>query len=87
MPVKYKIEILPALKDAGYNTTRIRRERLLGESTIQQIRKGELVSWGNIARICEMLNCQPGDILEYEKGNGDFPSGINPDAKDTIGKE
>lgn len=67
MPVKYKVEILPALKEAGYNTTRLRKEKLLGESTIQQLRKGELVSWTNISRICSMLNCQPGDILEYEE--------------------
>lgn len=77
MPIKYRIEILPALKEAGYNTTRLRREKLLGESTIQQIRKGELVSWGNISRICEMLNCQPGDILEYQKGDSPGPD-INP---------
>lgn len=65
MPVKYKIDILPALKAAGYNTTRLRREKLLAESTIQQLRKGELVSWVNISRICSMLQCQPGDILEH----------------------
>ena len=65
MPVKYKIDILPALKEAGYNTTRLRKEKLLAESTIQQLRKGDLVSWANISRICSMLNCQPGDILWY----------------------
>lgn len=65
MPVKYKIDILPALKDAGYNTTRLRRDKLLAESTIQQLRHDELVSWANIGRICELLQCQPGDILEY----------------------
>ncbi|WP_347498042.1 helix-turn-helix transcriptional regulator [Oscillibacter sp. PC13] len=65
MPVKYKIDVLPALKEAGYNTTRLRKEKLLAESTIQQLRKGDLVSWANISRICSMLNCQPGDLLEY----------------------
>ena len=70
MPIRYKIEILPALKSAGYNTTRLRREKLLAESTIQQLRKMELVSWANIGRICELLNCQPGDILEYEEEGG-----------------
>ena len=65
MPVKYKIDILTALKESGYNTTRLRREKLLAESTIQQIRKGELVSWTNISRLCALLECQPGDILEY----------------------
>lgn len=67
MPVKYKIDILAALKDHGFTTYKLRTERLMGESTIQQLRKNELVSWANIARICDMLDCQPGDILEYEK--------------------
>ena len=65
MPVRYKFEILPALKEAGFNTSRLRKEKLLGESVIQQLRTGALVSWANIARICEMLKCQPGDLLEY----------------------
>lgn len=65
MPVKYKIDVLPALKEAGYNTNRLRKEKLLGESVIQQLRTGALVSWTNIARICSLLNCQPGDIVEY----------------------
>ena len=67
MPIKYKIDVLSALKDAGYNTTRLRREKLLAESTIQKLREGEPVSWANISRICSLLDCQPGDILIYEK--------------------
>lgn len=65
MPINYKINILAALKEKGYNTTRIRREKLLAESTIQALRSGKAVSLENIARICELLNCQPGDLLEY----------------------
>ena len=65
MPLKYKINVLAALKENGYNTNRLRKEKLLGESTIQQLRNGELVSWNNIDRICSMLNCQPGDLVEY----------------------
>lgn len=65
MPIKYKIDILPMLKEAGFNTTRLRREKLLSESTIQALREGKAVSIDNISRICAMLNCQPGDILEY----------------------
>ena len=70
MPVKYKIDILPALKEAGYNTTRLRREKILSESTIQSLRTNKMVSIENISRICSMLECQPGDILEYAE---DFP--------------
>ena len=65
MPVKYKINILNALKEKGYNTTRIRKEKILSESTLQAFRSGELVSWKNIERLCELLQCQPGDFLEY----------------------
>lgn len=71
MPIKYKIDMLAALKEAGYNTTRLRREKLLSESTIQALRIGKMVSLENISRICSMLQCQPGDILEYEKEAGE----------------
>lgn len=68
MPVRYKIDVLQALKDMGFTSYRMRQEKLLGEATIQKLRRNELVSWENIGRICSMLNCQPGDILEYEEG-------------------
>ncbi len=65
MPVKYKIDVLAALKAKGYSSTRIRNEKLIGQAYLQQIRHGELVSWKTIGTICELLDCQPGDILEY----------------------
>ncbi len=66
MPIKYKIDVLAALKDAGYSTTRIRKENLIGQSYLQQLRHGELVSWKTIETLCRLLNCQPGDIVEYQ---------------------
>lgn len=66
MPIVYKVDVLAALKDAGYSSYRIRKEKLLGEATLQKIRNGEPVSWDNIATICHLLKCQPGDILKYE---------------------
>lgn len=67
MPVIYKIDVLAALKAAGYSTYKIRKEKILGESVLQQLRNGELVSWSNISRLCALLECQPGDIVEYVK--------------------
>ena len=64
MPIKYKINILSALKNAGYNTNRIRKEHILAEGTIQRLRHGEMVSLENIGKICTLLGCQPGDVLE-----------------------
>lgn len=65
MPIKYKIDVLAALKAAGYNTNRIRKENLLSESTLQRLRAGELISGENLGKLCKLLSCQPGDILEY----------------------
>ena len=66
MPIVYKMDLLAALKDAGYSSYRIRKEKLLGEATLQKIRNNELVSWENIATICKLLNCQPGDLVMYQ---------------------
>ena len=69
MPIIYKVDVLAKLKTAGYSTYRIRKDRLLGEATVQRLRNGESVSWENIATICRLLNCQPGDIMEYVDDN------------------
>lgn len=68
MPVVYKINVLQSLKEAGFNTNKLRKEKLLGESTIQRLRHNEPVSYQQLGKICEMLKCQPGDILEYVEG-------------------
>ncbi len=68
MPIKYKIDILAKLKEKGYSSTRIRNEKLIGQSYLQQLRHNEMVSWKTIETICRLLNCQPGDILEYVEG-------------------
>ena len=65
MPLTYKIDVLDALKQNGYSTYRIRKEKLLGESTLQKLRQGLPVSWENIETICRLLHCQPGVMLEY----------------------
>ena len=65
MPIQYKFDILSKLKEAGYSTYKLRKEKLLGEATIQKLRNGELVSWENISTICELLGCQPGDLIKY----------------------
>lgn len=65
MPIGYKIDVISALKAAGYSTYRIRKEKLFGEATLQKFRQGELVSWENVSMLCKLLSCQPGDIMEY----------------------
>ena len=65
MPIVYKKPILPALKAAGYSSARLRKERIIGQKTIQDMRNGELVSWRIMEMLCKMIDCQPGDLVEY----------------------
>ena len=64
--LRYKIDVLQALKDKGINTTRLRREKLLSEGAIQRLRSNQPISWANIEQICKLLECQPSDFLIYE---------------------
>ena len=65
--IKYKVDILTALKEAGYNTNRLRKEKLLSEGVIQSLRENKYIALQNIDRICGLLDCQPADLLEYVK--------------------
>jgi putative transcriptional regulator len=65
MALKYKMDVLAALKEKGITTYQIRKDRLLSESTVQKLRAGVGVSWENIETLCRLLECQPGDLMEY----------------------
>ncbi len=65
MAFVYKLDVLPALKEKGYSTYRIRKDKLFSESTVQKLRTKKPVSWENLEMICRLLECQPGDAIEY----------------------
>ena len=67
MPIKYKFDVLDALRAAGYTTYKLRKEKIFGERVIQQLRNGEIVSWATIDTLCTLLNCQPVDLVEHHK--------------------
>ena len=63
--LRYKVDILKELKEKDYTSYRLRKDKLIGESQIQKIRKGEIASKETLNTICKLLQSQPGDILEY----------------------
>lgn len=65
MAIRYKLDVIAALKEKGYSSARIRSEKLMGQSYLQQLRHGELVSWKTLDTLCKLLDCQPGDLIEY----------------------
>lgn len=62
--IVYKIDVIKELSKRGYTTTRLRREKLLGESTLTHLRRGEGITTNSLNNICLMLRCQPADVIE-----------------------
>lgn len=62
------VDIMEKLAARGFSSYRLRQEKLLPESTLTRIRNGTPVSTDTIDRLCELLECQPGDILRWEPG-------------------
>lgn len=60
----YKIDILKAMAEHGYTPSRMRKERILSEATMQNLRKGKGITTDTINTICIILRCQPSDIIE-----------------------
>ena len=60
-------DILAKLKDAGYTTTRLRREKLIPESTITRIRANKPITTETLAVICELTGLPVEELVEYRK--------------------
>lgn len=65
MPIIYKVDVLSELKNKGISAYKMRKDKIMGERTMQQLRDKQLVSWDTLTKVCEMLSCQPGDLIEY----------------------
>ena len=72
MPLRYRIDVLEALKEKGFTTYTLRKESKLSQSTIQKLREGKGIAWENLENLCALLDCQPGDIIEYVKDRDDY---------------
>lgn len=67
MPLRYKIDVLQALKQKGYSAYRLAQEKLLSGSSIQKLRTGVPLGADGLEMLCKLLVCQPGDIIEYRE--------------------
>ncbi len=63
--IRFKIDVLEALKNKGYTTTKIRNDKIFSEATLTNIRKNKPVTTTTLNTICEILKKQPGNILEW----------------------
>lgn len=65
MPIKYD-KLMALLKEKGYTTYKIRKDNIMSQSALQKIKSGVGdIDTRTISRLCKVLECQPGDIMEY----------------------
>lgn len=62
----YKIDILKELSNRGYTSTRMRKERIMSEGTMQHIRNGKGISVDTLNTICLILRLEPSDVIEIK---------------------
>lgn len=61
----------PLLKSKGKNYYSLRKDKVVGTETIKKLQKkeqGKYIDTRTINAICEYLECQPADFMEYVKG-------------------
>lgn len=58
-------KLFDLMKEKNLTTYKIRKERIISEGTLQHLRNNDSVSTNSIAALCQALNCQPADIMEY----------------------
>ncbi len=69
--IRFKIDIVQALKDKGYNTTKLRENNILSQSTLTNIRRNFegleplKINAKILDTICSILKKQPGTLLEW----------------------
>ena len=61
----FKIDVVKLLSDNGYNSTRIRKENIIGQQTYQDMKKGIVPGIKTIDTLCKLLEMQPGAFLKY----------------------
>lgn len=65
MAIRYKGDILGRLKEKGYSTAALRKEKIFGEKTMQDFRTNAEIPYKTLNKLCSLLGCGVADIIEY----------------------
>lgn len=59
------------LRAKGITSYTVRKSGTIGQATWKKIQEGGHIDTRTIDALCALLDCQPGDFLEYVKDAGD----------------
>lgn len=67
MGIKYD-KLLAKLEARGETSyTMTKKNKIIGQATWKKLHEGGDIDTRTISALCEYLDCQPGDLLEYVK--------------------
>lgn len=69
MPVIVNLDVMLAKRKMSMNELSERVGITLANLSILKNNKGKAIRFSTLEAICEVLECQPGDLLEYVKEN------------------
>ena len=65
MPFKYD-KLFVLLQERGITSYRIRKDNIISQAALTKMKNGEgNIDTRTLERLCSVLKCQPGDIMEY----------------------
>lgn len=72
MAISYNL-LCKKLIDLGLSKTDMMHRAKISTNVLARLSKGELVSMDSIEKICKVLNCNIGDVMEFitDESNGE----------------
>ncbi|WP_343307000.1 helix-turn-helix transcriptional regulator [Chitinophaga niabensis] len=67
MPIVVNLDVMMAKRKMSLNVLAVRVGLTLANLSILKTGKAKAIRFSTLEAICEALECQPGDILEYTK--------------------
>jgi len=67
MPIIVNLDVMMAKRKMSLNELSERVDLTLSNLSILKTGKAKAVRFSTLEAICEVLDCQPGDILEFKK--------------------
>jgi putative transcriptional regulator len=69
MPIIVNLDVMMARRKMSLNELSEKVDITLSNLSILKTGKAKAIRFSTLEAICSVLNCQPGDILEYEADN------------------
>ncbi len=68
MAISYN-KLWKLLVDKGMNKTELRKKAQISTNAMAKLGKNENVSIDTLTKICDVMNCNIGDIVDYDTSN------------------